>query len=242
VTLALLGTGALSAQTRPGAISGVVRDSAGQPIPFVEITAVKTGRAVRADSTGHFLLAGLPSANTDVSFRRLAYAPVILMILVPPADTTDVEVTLGVSAQQLTGMIVQERPQQLRTLVAFENRRAHGVGKFITRAQIEEHRPMRLSEMLRTVPGIMVIPADNGRPAVRFTRGASNRCNPQMIVDGMEAQNFSIDDMPPSDVEGIELYAGAAGLPPEYSRLFSTSNCGTVIIWSRIPGFKAAKP
>lgn len=240
--LTTTGATAASSQVRSGAIAGVVKDSLGRPIPFVEITALRLARVVRADSGGRFILADLPAANTDVSFRRLSYAPVVLMIAVPPDDTTEVEITLGVAALQLTGVVVQEHPEQLRSLVAFEQRRAQGVGHFITRAQIEKRNPLRLSDMLRTVPGTLLIPAENGRTMLRFTRGAGNRCPPQFFVDGTDAIGFSIDDMPPGDIEGIELYSGAAGLPPEYNRLLGTSICGTVLIWSRIPGTKAAKP
>lgn len=228
----------LPAQVRHGAIAGVVKDSSGIPIPMVEITALKAGRTVRSDSAGHFLLDDIPATNSDISFRRLSFAPVILLIAVPPEDTTEVEVKLGYVAAQLTGVVVQEHPEQLRTLVAFESRRVQGVGRFITRAQIEKRNPMRLTDMLRSIPGTMIITGDNGRSAVRFTRGTGVRCPPQYIIDGMQASNFSLDDMPPTDVEGIELYSGSAGVPPEYNHLYSTSICGTVIIWSRIPGHK----
>ena len=45
--------------------------------------------------------------------------------------------------------------------------------------------------------------------ALRSRRARSN-CPPQFFVDGIQATGFSIDDMPPGDVEGVELYAGAA--------------------------------
>lgn len=232
----------LHAQPRKGTISGIVKDSSGQPIPMVEVTAIKVGRATRSDSTGHFVIGDLPSANTDFSFRRLAYAPVVLMIAVPPSDTAEVEVTLGVAAQQLTAVLVSEHPEQLRRLVAFETRRAHGVGHFITRDQIEDRRPLRMSDMMRSIPGTMVAPGENGRTVLRFTRGTSMRCPPQYFLDGVNASGFSIDDISPVDVEGVEIYAGSVGLPPEFNRLYGTSICGTVIIWTRIPGNRPTKP
>ncbi|HEY4306284.1 MAG TPA: carboxypeptidase regulatory-like domain-containing protein [Gemmatimonadaceae bacterium] len=220
---------------RPGSISGVIRDSVGAPIPNVEIADVEAGKAVRTDSLGRFLLGDLPSGNANISFRRLSYAPVVLLIAIPPADTTDVQVALGVVAQELKGMVTQAHPDQLRQLVGFETRRSHGIGHFITRAQIEDRHPLVLSDMLRSVPGAILINADNGRTSVRFSRVARNNCPPQFFVDGVEVTGFSIDDMPPGDVEGVELYPGAAGLPPEYNRVHGTSICGTVIIWTRIP-------
>jgi hypothetical protein len=233
--LSLVFATTVAAQGRAGGISGVVEDSLGLPIPNVEITAILAAKSVRSDSVGHFLLAGLPAGNVSVSFRRLSYAPVILTIAVAAADTEEVKVTLGVVAQELKGVVVQAHPDQLRQLVAFETRRKRGIGHFITRDQIEDRHPLMLSDMLRTIPGAILINADNGRTSVRFSRVARNNCPPQFFVDGVEVTGFSIDDMPPGDVEGVELYAGAAGLPPEYNRLHGTSICGTVIIWTRIP-------
>jgi hypothetical protein len=233
--LSLFAATTAAAQLRSGSVSGTVKDSLGAPISDVEITDVAAAKTVRTDSLGRFLLADVPSGNIDVSFRRLAYAPVVLLITIPPADTTEVEVVLSVVAQELKGMVIQEHPSQLRRLVAFESRRKRGIGHFITRSEIEDRHPLLLSDMLRTVPGAMLINAENGRTSLRFARVSSGNCPPQFFVDGIEVTGFSIDDMPPGDVEGVELYAGAAGLPPEYNRLHGTSICGTVIIWTRIP-------
>jgi hypothetical protein len=233
LSLVLATSGA--AQLRPGGIAGTVKDSLGVPIPDVEVTAIAASKTVRTDSAGNFVLGDITSGKIDVSFRRLAYSPAIVLIMVPPSDTTEIEVTLGVAAQQLTGVVVQASPDQLRQLVAFEARRKRGIGYFITRSQIENRHPLMLSDMLRTIPGTILINAENGRTSVRFSRVARNNCPPQFFVDGVEVTGFSIDDMPPGDVEGVELYAGAAGLPPEYNRLHGTTICGTVIIWTRIP-------
>jgi hypothetical protein len=232
----------LAAQTPNGAIAGVVKDSSGAPIPNVEVTAIKIAKVVRSDSAGRFVLSRLPAGSTDFTFRRLAYAPVVLSIEVPSEDTTDVEVTLGVTALQLTGMVVQDHAARIRVLDAFETRRKQGIGHFVTRGEIEKRHPLVLSEMMRTIPGAVIMPGDNGRTALRFARVGRANCPPQFFIDGMQVSSFSIDDMPPGDVEGVELYAGAAGLPPEFNRMRGTTICGTVAIWTRIPGGEPTKP
>jgi hypothetical protein len=229
------------APARTGVVEGLVLDALGKPIVSVEVTAMKTGVSVRTDTSGHFSLPPLASGSADISFRRLAFAPVILMMQVPAGDTTDVEVTLSVVAQELKAVVVQADAAQLRQLEAFESRRRQGIGHFITRYQIEQRQPHTLADMLRMVPGAIVVNGDNGRTGLRFNRVARN-CPPQFFVDGIQTSNFSLDEMPPSDVEGIEIYAGPAGLPPEYNRLYGTSSCGSVIIWTRIPGTQKAKP
>jgi hypothetical protein len=224
-----------------GVVSGVVKDETGAPIPNVEVTAVRTATTVRTDTTGQFILC-VPAGSADVSFRRLAFEPVVLMLNVVANDTSEVDVTLTVVAQKLTGVIVLADPVRRRILEAFEVRRRQGIGHFITRAQIEHRRPMLLSDMVRMIPGANLIPGENGRLALRFSRAGRGACPPQFYIDGIMTTGFNIDDMPPGDVEGVELYAGATGLPPEYNKMRSTSICGTVIIWTRIPGNDTAEP
>jgi hypothetical protein len=218
-----------------GAVSGVVHDSLGNILANVEVTATRVARTVRTDTAGRFVLAGLPEGTQDLSVRRLAYSPALVSVDVSAGDTTEVEIELGVVAQKLTAVVIQDDADYMRAMNAFESRRKLGIGHFITRSQIENRRPMLLSDMVRMVPGAVLVPVDNGRSALRFSRSARN-CPPQFYVDGMEVFGFSIDDVPPGDVEGVELYAGPAGLPPEFNRMHSTSICGVVVIWTRVPG------
>lgn len=243
VRLAVVALGAIAlislparAQVRTGAIVGIVRDDAGTAIPDVEVTAIKQSNSVRTDSAGKFLLASIPSGPVDLSFRRLSFEPVTLMFMLPADDTTEVEVKLTVVAQKLSAVIVQGHPGKLRVLTEFENRRKAGIGHFVTRIQIEQRHPVLLSDMLRIMPGMILTSAETGRTTLRFSRTARNNCPPMYFVDGIQVTGFAIDDMPPGDVEGVELYAGTAGLPPEFNRMRGTSNCGSVLIWTRIPG------
>lgn len=233
--------GAAAAQRRTGAVSGLVKDSAGTPIRDVEVVALRSGRSIRTDTAGHFILAGLPSGTTDLGIRRIAFEPVVVNVDVPESDTTDIEIRLGGVAQTLPTVVVNDHAEHVRLLAEFESRRKNGVGHFITRAQIEKRHPLLLSDMMRSIPGASIVPAENGRAVLRFAR-SHNSCPPQYFLDGLRVTSFNIDDVPPGDVEGVELYAGAAGLPPEFNQLYGNTICGTVAIWTRIPGNAPAKP
>lgn len=223
-----------AAQVRLGAVTGTVKDDLGAPIQGVEVS-VPNVAPVRTDSAGKFLLASLPPGSTDVLFRRLSFSPIALTILVPRDDTTEVDVTLTVVAQQLKGVVVQEDAKHIRQLDDFEARRKQGNGHFITRHQIEARNPMLLSDMMRSVPGALLIP-DGSRSVLRFARNGRMNCPPQYFIDGVQATGYNIDDMPVGDVEGVEIYAGPSVLPPEFNKFHSTVACGAVIIWTRLPG------
>ncbi|MEO7085362.1 MAG: TonB-dependent receptor [Gemmatimonadaceae bacterium] len=233
----LLVPATLVAQNHRGSLAGVVKDDNGKPIAGVEVIAIKPAISSRTDSLGHFFLALLPFGPVDLVFRRISFEPIAVITEVASDDTTNVEVTLTVVAQRMTGYItVAHTGENKRILEAFEARRRQGVGHFITRAQIEARHPLLLSDMMRMIPGAQLIPGENGRQSLRFTGMARANCPPQFFVDGILAVGFTIDEMPPGDVEGVELYGGAAGVPPEYARSRGTSNCGSVLIWTRIPG------
>jgi hypothetical protein len=200
----------------------------------VEVVAIKHALVTRTDSVGKFLIATLPSGAVDVTFRRLSFEPVVVTIDLAASDTTEVQVKLTVVAQQLTGVLVNDRAPKRRVLQGFETRLHEGIGYFVTRAQIEKRHPLLLSDMLRMIPGTILSTGETGRVTLRFSR--ARNCPPQFYVDGVQATGFSIDDMAPGDVEGVEIFAGAAGLPPEFNRMRSTSICGSVLIWTRIPG------
>jgi len=232
---------ALLAATTAGAqatgwLTGTVHDPAGVKLPGVEVSALGTTTVVRTDTAGDFLLSGLPAGTVSLRFRRIGYEPVVLDARVPLADTSDVEVTLTVVAQQITGMIVQAGAQRFTLLDEFDARRKQGIGYFITRADIVKRHPMLLSDMARMIPGVLLVQSSNGQSVLRFSRSSDRRCPPQYWVDGVMVVDFNIDDMPPADVAGVEFYAGAAGLPPQFNRLMSNAICGTVAIWTRVPG------
>lgn len=230
------------AQARTGTISGFVKDSAGGAIAGVVVLAVRTGVGARTDSAGHFALTSLPSGPMDLSLKRIAYEPVVVSVDVPRGDTTEIEIRLGSLAAPLAAVVVNDQSGRLRGLAEFESRRKTGVGHFITRAEIEKRHPLRLSEMTRTIPGTTILSGENGRTALRFAR-AQTGCVPQYFLDGQRVSaTFTIDDVPPADVEGVELYAGPAGVPPQFTQLHGMPDCGTVAIWTRVPGNTPAKP
>lgn len=229
------------AQSHSGALSGVVKDSAGATLGNVEVMFMRSGRTVRTDSAGHFILASLPVGPADIGFRRVAYEPVVVSLTVPVDDTTDVEVRLGGIAQTLPTVVVNDHVERSKLLDGFESRRKLGIGYFVTRADIERRQPRQLSDYMRMVPGVRIATLENGRSALRFARNAKNNCPPQYFVDGIPTSNFDIDEVLPGDVEGIELYPGSAGVPPQFNRFYGTTICGTILIWTRVPGKETDK-
>jgi hypothetical protein len=73
--------------------------------------------------------------------------------------------------------------------------------------------------------------------AVRFVTASIARkdCVPQYWLDGVRAEGVEIDDFPPREIEGIEVYQGPSTTPAQFSQ-GSISKCGAIVLWTRVPG------
>ena len=58
----------------------------------------------------------------------------------------------------------------------------------------------------------------------------SRVCAPLHFLDGTMVPKFDLDDLPPSQIEGIEVYTPSS-VPPRFKR--AGSDCGVLVIWTR---------
>jgi hypothetical protein len=59
-------------------------------------------------------------------------------------------------------------------------------------------------------------------------------CYMAIGIDGqIKDWGFSVDEVDPHDIYGIEVYSGPATLPREFASLFGGAYCGLVMIWTR---------
>lgn len=221
-----------------GAISGTIKDSAGTPIPGVEIVLLQRAGAVYSDSVGVFRFANIPAGRRQLHFRRLGFAPKAVDAEISEGSTLRLAVVMEMSATVLDGMTVEEVTRRRQLLSEFYDRMSRGFGHFVTREQIEKRNPMQLSDMMRMIPGARVVPLrGTSQSTLRFSRATGGRdCPPQYYVDGVKTWNLNIDDIIPGDVEGLEVYEGASTVPPQFNTKEGTTICGVVVIWTRIPG------
>lgn len=90
-----------------GAIAGIVRDESGKPIIGARVSIEALAAQTRTDSTGRFVLAGLPARNVTVRFRHLGYRPAVATIDVPAGQTLNLGISLVPLAEELTAIVVQ---------------------------------------------------------------------------------------------------------------------------------------
>lgn len=115
----------------------------------------------------------------------------------------------------------------------FVRRSKTGLGHYITRQDIEERQPRMITDLIARVPGVSVTLIGTGSQ-IRLFRGGG--CAPELFLDGVRltalALDLDVNDMlTPGDVEGVEIYSGAATIPFEFN--MTGRACGAVLIWTR---------
>jgi len=222
-----------AAQQGTSALVGVIRDSSGVPVSVATVTASRA--QALSDTAGRFALAGLPAGSTTISVRRLGFLPSEHVVVLVADQRDSLFITLAALPANLPGVTTAADTRRRQYLFDYYRHQTAGAGRFYERAQIDAMRVTQLSDLLRRVPGVHVVPDRNGRYNIRMRRTVRD-CPPDFWVDNVRAYALNADDIALGDIEAIEVYAGPAGLPPEYNSRFGNPACGALVIWTRMPG------
>lgn len=222
------------AQDARATIDGVVRDTAGAPVAYAEVTGA-SGR-VLSDSAGIFRLGDLPAGRTVLQVRRIGFRAASWVGVTRAGEAAQVVVTLTPVARDLQAVVVEATGGGLaRQMRGFYQRRQRHGGHFLTREQIAPHDDSRMSDLLRArVPGVSLSGAGPGPTRLRLR---NQRCAPMVWIDGAStpAGEFDVDVIQPFTIAAIEVYPGTATVPAEFRTSFGRDNCGgTIVFWSRL--------
>lgn len=234
---------ALRNADRFGAIDGVVTDTLLQPLNAADVTVVGTAARVVTGANGRFRMLQVPPGQYLLVVRRIGYAPTSGIIEVPASDTLRLAYTLTRSTMLLDTVRTFERRISVR-MAEFEQRRAQGVGQFVTQQEIERRGSLRTSDFMRYLRGVEI--ANNTTQQFGGTQAYSRRegggfdsnqqqqyCPMQIILDGIILPRyFNLDLLPPpKQIAGIEAYTGAATIPAQFGG--ADRRCGVLAVWTR---------
>src|SRR5882672_11225644 len=173
---ALALTQTICAQSRPRTTTrlvGRVIDQTRHLIPGVEVLVNGAEVQSTTSASGVFQLRILPSDST-VAFRRIGYRPLVVRIdpLPPGDDTLLVQLeSVPIQLSVVTVIGTPTKPLRYAGTTKYDEvflRRRVGLGKLITRDDIDRRFGLRTYELLQNIPGIHVW---NGPPKrLRFTR------------------------------------------------------------------------
>lgn len=229
--------------TANSTVSGVVSErGTHQPIQgaAVQLIAGSDTEALMrlSDESGRFTIPRVPAGRCQLRIERIGYETVEDSVEFPANSEVQLRVELVTRAVQLEPLVVvASRPLDAR-IPGWDRRRRLGLGRYITRKEIERSKAPLASEVLRQVPSVQLIPkGPHGNDVL--IRG----CRPLLFVDGMGIDGvnggFALDEILGTDqVEAIEVYT-AGHIPPEFG--FGRNPCGAVVVWTRRPDVGAGK-
>jgi len=137
----------------------------------------------------------------------------------------------------------------------FEQRRATGIGHFLSEADIVKDLNRRTGDILQRLPGTRILRPNSGMGAyVANSRGAqsiqgtaqlclpdgrcSTYCPVAVFLDGVSVFGgnprepaFDVNLIQPSEISGIEFYSGPAQMPAALNATRKT--CGALVIWTK---------
>jgi hypothetical protein len=234
LVVATVGAGAAHAQS----FRGFVMDAATRnPIAGTIIQAGSDRgnqqRRTTTDSTGSFFLS-LPGPGLyTLVATRIGYVQHRGdTIRVGEAEAVGLHIQLDRSAILLNPVVITERHSWLPD--GFEQRRAAGFGRFLTRTDIENRRGSNTSDLLRGMPGVQLTPVRRGRGSgyVLRIRGTGGLCAPAVWVDGIPLNDggASIDQiLSPTMLQAVEVYNSTSNAPIQYR----AGTCGVVLFWTK---------
>lgn len=242
IALALLVGSPAAAQTIRGK---VLEDATGSPIGGVVITVLEpSGTAIgstQTSPTGDFLLSLPRGGQIVLHVQHIAFQSLLSDTLrLESNEVIQFEIRLAQNVLPLEPIVVVSRSTS--DVQEFRDRQENraGTARFITREQIDHYRGSRVTDLLRTIPGIRIVPvASEGGTANRYFVAMTNNaaavggCNPTIYVDGMEVYQdvyVGLDDLiSVQDLEGVEVYTWTSAPPALRPR----GQCGVIAFWTR---------
>ena len=224
-------------------LTGVVVDSADQPIAGVEVGFPSLRKTLVTDETGAFRLREIPAGPQQFLVRKIGWGPLDTIIEFSPRRITNQRIVLT----RMTVLEAMQTTAQGAWLRDFEDNRRMGLGHFITEADIERERPVQTSQLFATMPGLQLIrDARTSRTYVVSSRGPTSistaRCGAgrpaDVYLDNVHIYSgrpgeppFDINSLDPNDIGGVEYYPGPSETPMRYQNLNAV--CGVLVIWTR---------
>ena len=236
---------AAQARTKPLATfaGSALTDSTERPIANAEIAIASLRLAVRSDSAGAFVLAGIAAGRHVVTVRAVGYTEFTTSMMFADGQRVEADLLLKPTVQSLARVDVKAAKSMSGNnprIAEFDERRKMGFGAFLTQDVFEKAEGRKLGEVLvQRVPGLRTVNKSGSRYLVG-TRGVNSPsqvlCYVQVIIDDIVqnsstgAAAFDIDSIDPERIAAVEFYT-VSNRPAQFNR--GGAPCGTLVIWTR---------
>ncbi len=216
-----------------GRVRGHVNGVTGRPVSGAHVTVWGTGIETVTSMDGEFTLGNLPEGTHTLETRAVGFAPARQPVDIVRGSPGAAEVELANIAITLDTMkVFAQRIYPSPFSGDFERRRRVGGGRFFDEKEIEQRRPTLLTDLLRGIPGIRVVPSIWGGVDVAMSPG---NCRPDLVIDGSRQINdptFPLNTLVwANELRAVEVYTNPLKVPEEFK---SGSMCGAIVVWTEI--------
>lgn len=202
----------------------VTADSGGGSIGRVTIRIPELGRVAATDSTGAFRVEELPPGTYSVIAEAPGFRARLARVALTPDAATSQNFALTRGAQVLAAVDVRAKapPRVSLKMLDFERRRQRGLGRFVTREELQRYGGRQLEEVLRSaMPGLRFVKTPYGQTWLISSRQAATSasllldpqsgamqggdlCHVQVILDGAFVSGASFPRVPRARPQGGE--------------------------------------
>ncbi|MGH7460415.1 MAG: carboxypeptidase regulatory-like domain-containing protein [Longimicrobiales bacterium] len=235
------------------------------PIAIVDLTVLgESGRELartQTDAAGYFSMSWTAGGTVRIRAQRLGFqASTTSELLVRTGEAVTVQMFMSTVPVAVAPVVVRAREREndiMGNFADIERRRKMGLGKFVTREQIEKSGNTRISEVLQHVPGVHLRPEQSnpnsvmaysnlntstsisgsrarGRRTTSMDRPSSTGECPMMIFLDGRIHRYPIagvNVLPANDIEIIEVYRNMSEVPAVFAG--EHVRCGVIALWTR---------
>ncbi len=222
-----------------------------------EVAIPTLSRVARTNSDGLFQLNDLPAGTHRITVRKLGFSPLDASITVGPRERVERRIVLGsVSVLEQVEVRATRLDPAMRE---FEDSRKLGIGKFLTREDLERQKTANMINVFMTTNGIKfkTVGGHNFATAGRRAPIGPSRCfffenstdtaksctmtsecfmqvyfDTHPIFLGREGETVpDLTRYRAEDLQAAEVYSSAAETPSRYQGL--GNGCGTIVLHRR---------
>ena len=208
-----------------------------------EVSILGDSLSVFTDSSGAFVLRGVPLGVHVIRVRRIGYRAQYLAASLRAGEQKDVDIALTPGVFELPELSVTARlakPIDYAWTTKYDDffrRKLVGLGRYLSREDIDKKGASHISEILLGVPGVRVF---FGAPGISTDQIKFTGCSQISVwVDGVELLPLGgrgpwqvgemLERIHPLQIEMIEVYTGPSRMQAE----FLGDSCGAIAIWTK---------
>jgi hypothetical protein len=211
-------------------LTGRILNKAGAPVQSARVSVEGAAPVAISNERGEFTIDSLPSGTQTVEVRKIGYAATETPVELNGRTTAQTTITLDVV--ELAPVRIVAGSDRVLEDLGYQDRKRRGLGTFIDGDKIAQ-QAVRFTDAMRTVPGIRIQPAGNGRSTITNSRDPVGGCVVTYVdnIIWREMTPGDLDDfVMPSEVRAVEVYS-SSNAPAQFQMAGSTS-CAVIVVWT----------